>query len=798
MNLGSYSVGFPVFELESSVTFQTVRSPTVFERMVMKLCHRYRDEPAIAGMTFQEVFEDVFGVAAAAELVGPCIENLMFMGVITRPSGNDIMSARIQDVLLTTDGVAFLDRDRLPGRSKQTTVKHIYLPLLRTVKLNKGNHGHKEYIDLPRVSSTAFQPTDSSLLVRNALMNEKHAWKSANTEIHAIESTIVGTIWESQKIDISIDDSGALSISGAGSKEFQKWLEMADSNLVWQEILNPILNSTGTEIQKQLDESVLRFADSITAIDDGRPDSLSGFRPAKAALVVVRSIENVKDLNGVPAIVLNQFCTSASRIEAESGGLIVEVPYPATFAKGFSWFQLSRSDLTPSASITGVAPLSWGGQVRSGCLRIRLRHDASDQIWSVLRTSLEACLSGSDDSGLMAFAALWEQPEKTILKWMAKTEQLAIDELIGDAEIFLPALEQFSVKGQTDWKGRWQASLSDAIVSACHRIKSQVGIEELVQRTKSILGLLSDRSSQAISSLLVHAEPFDDEESLKIFRQAAGTGITIPLALLSSRLVEGWISDALSSSKVAFHGPHEIEPAISSLSTAYQRIVRDIGLASLDDAIRGTLNLKYVKATALDGAFMWISAYQDLEELLKAAQRADNQIAFDINRKVIAWRDLACKHLAPPNQTDHRLIVLDTSAVMVAPDLVTRMRSRDLPVIPRRVLEELDGLKESNDEQKAQSARAAIRAIEAAGNRIRYESEVLELLPPDWDHSPDNKILSVAMYLRLSEVLLVTGDINFRNKARAEEIRAQTPDEYQGLNQGNKPTGNGNKKKGKK
>jgi predicted ribonuclease YlaK len=136
---------------------------------------------------------------------------------------------------------------------------------------------------------------------------------------------------------------------------------------------------------------------------------------------------------------------------------------------------------------------------------------------------------------------------------------------------------------------------------------------------------------------------------------------------------------------------------------------------------------------------------------------------------------------------------------MIAPDLVARMRSRDMPVLPRRVLEELDGLKESGDAQKAQAARAAIRGIESARSRIRFESEALDLLPPDWDRSSDNRILSVALYLRLSEVLLVTGDINFRNKARAEEIRAQTPDEYRGISQANKATGSGNnKKKGKK
>ena len=70
MNLGTFAVGFPVFEIESAITFQTIRSPTVFERMVMRLCHRYKDEPAISAMSFQAVFEDVLGVAASIELVG--------------------------------------------------------------------------------------------------------------------------------------------------------------------------------------------------------------------------------------------------------------------------------------------------------------------------------------------------------------------------------------------------------------------------------------------------------------------------------------------------------------------------------------------------------------------------------------------------------------------------------------------------------------------------------------------------------------------------------------------------------
>lgn len=799
MNLGTYSVGFPVFEIESSVTFQTIRSPTAFERMVMRLCHRYRDEPAIAAMSFRAVFEDVLGVAASKELVGPCIENLMFLGVISRPATEDIMSVRLGDVSLTPEGVSFLERDRLPGRSKQTTVKHIYLPLPKSVKLSKGAHGFKDTIPFPRVSSNALMPGDSSALVRSALLNEKHTWKSANTEIHAVESTVTGTLWENQQIEVTIDQSGALTASGASSKEFQKWIELADSELLWNEILNPILNPPQASDRTQLDDSVLRFADSVSAIDESGDDSMPGFRPAKCALVVVRNIESTEHLNGVPAIVLNHECTTARRVETTDGGLIVEVPYPSPFVKGFRWLELTRTDLAPSVTISGAASMSWGGQMRSGSLLIRLRSDASDQAWSVLRKSLAACLSGASDAGLLAFSALWDPPEETIQRWREKSAHLPLPELISDALTFAPALEQFAVKAKSSWQERWRVTISEAIDLACTRVNGAIEDEQLINLLRSVTKLLADRSDDVKQSILMHAATVDDQERIERLRLAAGATLVFPNQLLGANLINGWVTDALSNAKLQLQSPHALEPLISELASAYQRVVRDVSLSSLEGSANGTLSIKYVKATALESAMKWVSAYEALENQLRVVSIPLCQRAVDFHQLVVAWRDLACKHLAPPTETDHRLIVLDTSALMVAPDLVARMRSRDMPVIPRRVLEELDGLKESSDDQKAQAARAAIRAIESAGSRVRFESEALDLLPADWDRSSDNRILSVAMYLRLSAVLLVTGDINFRNKARAEDISAQTPDEYQGKNQSNKTAGIGNnKKKGKK
>lgn len=209
-------------------------------------------------------------------------------------------------------------------------------------------------------------------------------------------------------------------------------------------------------------------------------------------------------------------------------------------------------------------------------------------------------------------------------------------------------------------------------------------------------------------------------------------------------------------------------------------MLRDVGLKSLQDASNGGLSLQGVKTSALTSVTKWQEACAGVLNMRRALTGDTLLPIHQFDALVGSWRDLAVRKLAHPTTPGQRLIVLDTNALMVAPDLLTTMRRNDIPVVARRVLEELDGIKESSEEERAQKARAAIRSLERSGQAIRYESEVLDLLPPDWEPTADNRILSVALYLRLSDVIVVTGDRNLRNKARAENITAMLPEEYRG------------------
>ena len=143
-----------------------------------------------------------------------------------------------------------------------------------------------------------------------------------------------------------------------------------------------------------------------------------------------------------------------------------------------------------------------------------------------------------------------------------------------------------------------------------------------------------------------------------------------------------------------------------------------------------------------------------------------------------SWNLLAQDKLAPV-ENGHRVVVFDTSALMESPELLQDLRSDDIPVVPHRVLSELDGLKASEDDTRAVKARAAIRQLDATSSRIRHETEYTALLPVEWDaKQPDHAILSTALFFRLNEVLFVSNDINLRNKAQSLGIHTQDSKTY--------------------
>ena len=121
--------------------------------------------------------------------------------------------------------------------------------------------------------------------------------------------------------------------------------------------------------------------------------------------------------------------------------------------------------------------------------------------------------------------------------------------------------------------------------------------------------------------------------------------------------------------------------------------------------------------------------------------------------------------------------VVDTCALMNTPMLVETFEdNKALLIVPTLVLDELDGLKSSDDDEKALQARDAIRAID---NHRAFDWLNLrecghpELLSDDCDKDRnDSKILSIAVRYIFKKPVLITDDVNLRNLAEANAIEA--------------------------
>ena len=112
-----------------------------------------------------------------------------------------------------------------------------------------------------------------------------------------------------------------------------------------------------------------------------------------------------------------------------------------------------------------------------------------------------------------------------------------------------------------------------------------------------------------------------------------------------------------------------------------------------------------------------------------------------------------------------RYLVIDTSAVIENPDVVTRVRNASV-CIPLTVIKQLDGLKKSSDQARSEKARKASFLIEE-GIKANHITILTEFDKVDGlDNDSDNKIVGAAVYLKKknpeAQVALLATDRNMR------------------------------------
>lgn len=774
MKLAEISVPLPLYRIESDVTYHTERKPTVFERMVLRLCDPGLHLPDKQNLSLLGVFRDQLGAGDVRELLEGCVSELSALGALPKSYAQDRLEMPLTELELTADGLQFLRSDSLPVRSRTVKVWHRYDPISDEIKPTQNDGARLSQSDFSRVSvaDQALRPQNPLPQVERAIEQETYDWKNPATVIDRIAPMVQPAGWGERRLEFSCSEDGALSASAPRDAALQRWLEQAQPELVWEILLANALTSESDSLLPIVDSSVLR--DARTA----RPIAATKGGATRARFCIVAQGVAAADAT-TPSIVLSSEVNSPALVanDKQPTAFTLLVPAPAGIMTGFRSLSLPQIDgASVQVEVAGNLRLYWAGQPRSCGLAVTLNDQAATALWAKLSKELESSCEDFDDPRIAFMPVVWRNSDElgeTLWPWLAMRAERSLNDLIGLLETATQAIELWR-PDRNDWKSAWEESLSKAIDESLRHTPKQLDSENVVSLLTQIARVLSaDKAVSLQAALLLHAAPIRALDSLAKLRSALPSTTAIPEELLSIELRQAWLEQALQRKELKLYGPHAIQQPMQVIEKAVQGIYRSIGDQALKAAGNGQIDVRTLTPGALNAVRAWREAAEHFHALNTSSPLWDA-----LNKTVESWNLLAQVKLAPV-ENGRRVVVFDTSALMESPQLLQDLPSDDIPVVPHRVLSELDGLKASEDDARAVKARAAIRQLEATSSRIRHETEYTALLPAEWDaKEPDNAILSTALFFRLNEVLFVSNDINLRNKAQSLGIHTQDSRSY--------------------
>ncbi|MCX2534954.1 PIN domain-containing protein [Plesiomonas shigelloides] len=774
MKLAEISVPLPLYRIESDVTYHTERKPTVFERMVLRLCDPGLHLPDKQNLSLQGVFRDQLGAGDVRELLEGCVSELSALGALPKSYAQDRLEMPLTELELTPDGLQFLRSDSLPVRSRTVKVWHHYDPISDEIKPSQNDGARLSQIDFSRIrlADQALRPQNPMPQVERAIAQETHVWKNPATVIDLIVPMVQPVGSGERRLELSCSEDGALSASAPRDAALQCWLEQAQPELVWEILLADALTSEPDSLLPSVDSAVLR--DARTA----RPIAATKGGATRARFCIVAQGVAAADAT-TPTIVLSSEVNSPALVAngKQPTAFTLLVPAPAGIMTGFRSLSLPQNDgASIQVEVAGNFRLYWAGQPRSCGLAVTLNDQVATALWATLRQELEISCESSDDPRIALMPVAWRSSDELgeiVWPWLAMRAERPLDDLMALVE---PATQAIGLwrPDRKDWKSAWEECLAKVIDESLRHTPNQLEPEEVVSLLAQIYQVLSsDKAAPLQGALLHHAAPIRTMESMAKLRSALPSTTEIPEELLSSELRQVWLENALQRKELKLYGPHAMQQPIQVIEKAIQDIYRSIGDQALKAAGNGQMDVRTLTPGALNAVRAWRKAAEHFQALNTPSSLWDA-----LSKTVESWNLLAQDKLAPV-ENGRRIVVFDTSALMESSELFQDLRSDDIPVVPHRVLSELDGLKSSEDGDRAAKAREAIRQLDANSSRIRHETEYAALLPVEWGvKQPDHAILSTALFFRLNDVLFVSNDINLRNKANSLGLKTQDSNIY--------------------
>ncbi len=369
--LKRFEVLLPVYQMESHVSYQSIRQPSVFEGMILNLAVKYKN--ILGQFSLSQVCEK-FKIEPF--LIQKALYNLIDNEMLER-CDTDLTTTQVRNLAVTALGKDLYDKNEMPSENKNAELERKFYPLINQFINDKAFKLKSYDAQAPFVlPQTLFDANIEHVnqMIRDMLeqaTEKQFEWKKPNTNISEVNSQVSKILVHSLPIRIALNNHGHLGYDAKGNSEVQQafstWLEQTNPEVVWEHILS----KTFQQVENHLPDFEWSSVLDVTLAENNLLD--------EKALIRVYSEKSPNKVNDKPEIIL-----SAQVKVAKVQGNTLTLPFSITLPEGFQSLYFYK-DQTASLILKGNTNIFYAKQPRLVALQIKL---SDEQVWANIQTEV--------------------------------------------------------------------------------------------------------------------------------------------------------------------------------------------------------------------------------------------------------------------------------------------------------------------------------------------------------------------------------------------------------------------------
>jgi hypothetical protein len=391
-------VFLPVYQVESVVSYQAIRKPTVFEKLVLNLAVLHQNE--LGSFNLKQICEVL---KIELSFIKQALATLVDNDMLERHAQN-LSDVYIKNLKLTTLGGNLYRKDEMPSSLKKEAIPFYYNPLLEKLLVEKKKTWLDDIQTKKYIFSSKIFPENLNHIQQLSQefigkADEKTLrWKKPNTNISNINCSVDKALWQPLKVGLLLDHNGNMTLQSKGntpeSLALEHWLKQAQSEVVWDNLIAPAFEKI---------ENDLSTIDWQQVLDVAMPNMIIPVMSAKLSIYYEKSPNTITQ--GLEIVLSSQ----AKDIKLQ--GKVLTVPLLFRLPTGFKTLYLDAKNES-SVVFRGNTDIYYAKQARNVALQLRVR---DVDVWQKLQENLLTLVEQNID--ILAFFRCF------------LTEQQVIDEL---------------------------------------------------------------------------------------------------------------------------------------------------------------------------------------------------------------------------------------------------------------------------------------------------------------------------------------------------------------------------------